>query len=256
MAEAEATTKAIERAYAHFHRVLAALLTDLVAETTVTWLAEPGHELIGDHGTNTYNPAVYVTDSLVPYRDSLRELDEVQADILDLTGREQPGRNLLAPLVRDQVSHVRLSRYTGQTGRTISIEAALRRMEQLEETVQNNLREFEHYARRHDPARKEIEAELRDLQRGMKLLEKSGVQQLREVYLQTVIRPYVYFEDGGSEQLHMRNSGLIVAGPNISVDWRQGPRRTRSDKIRIEPLVSAGALRFYDQKAWDAARAR
>ncbi len=256
MAEAESTSKTIERAYAHFHRVLAELLSRLTAEADVTWLAETGHELTGDHSSNTYNPAVYVTPSLGPYLDSLRELDEVQAGILDLTGREQPGRNLLPPLVRDNVSHVRLSRYTGQTGRTISIAAALRRMEQLEETVQNNLREFEHYASRHDPARKAIEDELRQLQLGMKLLEKSGVQQLREVYLQTVIRPYVYFTDGGSEQLHMRNSGLLVAGPAVSVDWRQGPRRTRSDKISIEPLVSAGALRFYDQQAWDAARAR
>lgn len=248
--------RTIERVYAHFHRVLAELLTTLTDSAEVTWLDEPGHELTGDYRRNTYNPAVYIVPSLEPYRTDLRELADVQAEALELSGQQRPGRNLLPPLAVENVTHVRISRYTGQTGRTISIESALTRLRQLEQVTVNNLKEFEQYARVHDPARRELEAELRELRRAIRNVTDSGALQLRESYRHTVIRPYIYTADGESQQLHMRNTGLIAAGINVTVDWRKGPRRTRSDKVSIKPLASAGALDFYDLKSWEAAKAR
>lgn len=246
--------RSVERVYAHFHRILEELLTRLVAESDVTWLAETGHSLSGDYSSNQYNPAIYVVPDMEPYTDALAELNQVQAEALELTGRNRPGRNLLPPLARSGVTHVRISRYTGQTGRTITREAGVKRLKQLEDLTVDNLKEFEQYASRQDPARRKVEAELRNLRKAVAILEHSAAEELRETYQQTVIRPYVYLLDGSSEQLHMRNSGLIAAGPNVDVDWRQGPRRQRSDKITIAPLATAGPLQFFDLSDWEAAK--
>lgn len=254
MADAAAVTESIERIYAHFHRVLAGLLDQLVAEAAVTWLDRPGHTFTGDYEKNIYNPAIYAVTSLAPYRPQLDELAEVQSEALELTGRKKPGRNLLPPLTAEDVTHVRISKYEGQTGRTISREAGVARMKQLESTVLASLVEFEQYASRQDPARRKVGAELKALRKGIRTLEQSQAEELRETYQQTVIRPYIYRADDTSEQLHMRNSGLIAAGSAVNVSWREGPRRTRSDKVQIEPLVQAGAFRFYDINEWNAAR--
>lgn len=248
--------RSVERIYAHFHRVLANLLEQLLGESQVTWLDKPGHTLTGDYNLNIYNPAIYTVNNLSAYLGPLEELAAVQAEALEVTGRRKPGRNLLPPLTATGVTHVRISRHEGQTGRTVSREAAVRRLEQLEEIVVANLTEFERYASRQDPDRKRVEAELKALRKASATLEQSKAAALRETYRQTVIRPYVYFLDGRSSQLHMRSTGLIAAGPAVEVSWREGPRRVRSDKIDIPPLVTAGALSFYDLDAWEAARAR
>ncbi|HLR46376.1 MAG TPA: hypothetical protein VK092_04395, partial [Deinococcales bacterium] len=202
----------------------------------------------------TYAPAVYVTSSLAPYRAELDELQDVQKEALEATGRTRPGRNLLPPLTAEDVTHVRVSNHEGQTGRTVSREVALRRLSQLEEQTVENLRRFEEYMTRHDPARKQVEQDLKRIRDGSRLLEAGTVERLRETYAQTVIRPYLYFVDGSSRQLHMRQTGLLVAGPDPEVSWRQGPRVTRSDKIEITPLVQAGQITFYDAVAWEEAR--
>lgn len=246
--------RSIERIYAHFHRVLAELLAELTENAQVTWLETTGHELTGDYRQNTYNPAIYIVPELEPYRAHLAELLDVQAEALETGGQKRPGRNLLPPLAVEDVTHVRISRYTGQTGRTITRESALTRLRQLEQTTVSNLKEFEQYATRHDPARKRLEAEIKNLRKAISTVEKSKSDRLRESYRHTVIRPYIYTRDGNSQQLHMRNTGLIAAGSDVSLDWRRGPRRTRSDKIRISPLASAGALDFYDLAAWEAAK--
>lgn len=254
MANETPQATSVERTYAHFHRVLAELLETLVADSAVTWLDTPGHTLTGDYEKNVYNPAVYVVPSLDPYREALTELEEVQTEALELTGRTRPGRNLLPPLTAENVTHVRISKYEGQTGRTISREAGVARLKQLEDSVTASLLEFEQYATEKDPARRKVETELRALRKSIRTLEQSKAGELRETYQQTVIRPYVYRADDTSEQLHMRSAGLIAAGPSVSVSWREGPRRTRSDKVQIEPIVQAGAFRFYDLEKWNAAR--
>ena len=254
MAATGTDPRTIERIYAHFHRVLAALFLRLQEETAVTWLTEERHSFSGDYEENTYAPAVYVTGSLDPYARELAELSEVQAEALEVTGRARPGRNLLPPLTEADVTHVRISTHEGQTGRTVGLGAALARLEQLEAVTVSNLRRFEDYTTRHDPARRQVEKELADIRAGIALLSSAGIERLRETYAQTVIRPYLYFLDGSSRQLHMRRTGLIVAGPAPQLSWRTGPRRTRSDKIDIPPLVEAGPVKFYSADAWEAAR--
>lgn len=246
----------IERVYAHFHRVLAELLRALTEEADVTWLTDERHLFTGDHSSNRYSPAIYSVTSLDPYREQLAELESVQAEALELTGRSRPGRNLLPPLQAENVTFVRISSHSGQTGRTIEKEAAIRRLKQLEATTVQNLQQFEQYASRHDPARMTIEAELKELRHASEVLGNAPGLKLRETYQQLVIRPYLYYRDGDSEQLHMRSTGLIAAGPSVRVEWRQGPRRQRSDKIKLAPLASAGPLKFYDLSAWEAARTR
>lgn len=246
----------IDRAYAHFHRVLAELLTELVERGQPLWLEDAGHDLRPDHQANTYNPAIYRVDALAPYRGRLDELDTVQKEILALTGRSRPGRNLLPPLAIEGVQHVRISRHDGQTGRTITREQALARLEQLEAAQLGNLVEFERYASHHDERRKQVERDVRNLQKARERLASSAATEIRETYRQTVIRPYVYYADGHSEQLHMRGTGLLAAGPRVTIDQRAGPRRVRSDKVTAKPLAVAGAISFYDLKEWEAAKRR
>src|SRR5699024_6513700 len=142
--------------------------------------------------------------------------------------------------------YVRLSRHIGQTGLTISREAALKRLAELEERTAQNLSEFERFASREDPKRKKVEAELMEIRTALKRVEGSASQELRETYRQEVIRPYVYTADGSSHQLHLRNTGLIAVGSNVEVGWRTGPRRTRSDKVLASPLAAAGLFTYYE----------
>src|SRR5690554_319768 len=115
--------RSIERVYAHFHRILSELLSELVKDATVTWLQDSGHLFSGDYTSNTYSPAIYAVSSLGPYYPALAELTGLQAEVLDLTGRNRPGRNLLPPLARDGDTHVRISRYADQSGIIISRES-------------------------------------------------------------------------------------------------------------------------------------
>ncbi len=244
----------VERAYAHFHRVLAKLLQELAAKADPYWLDEPGHDVRSDHQANTYRPAIYRLQDPEPCRADFEELDAVQAQVLALTGRSKPGKNLLPPLQARNVRHIRVGRHTGQTGRTITAEQALARFEQLEEVQRASLREFEHYATPVDERRRQLESELKALERAAWRLRRGNVTHVRETYRQTVVRPYVYFLNGASTQLHMRNTGLLATGPGVTIEEGSGIRRRRSDRIALEPLVSAGSFEFHDLAAWEAAR--
>jgi hypothetical protein len=245
----------VERAYAHFHRVLGTLLAELSANSDVTWLEEEGHLIRPDYEHNEYRPAIYCVPDLGPWRQQLSELDLVQAAILEETGRAKPGKNLLPPLVADGVHYIRVSRYQGQTGRSVTREQVLARLEQVVGQTRQNLSDFEAYATREDPKRKQVENEVRTASQALERIRDSAVDRFRETYRQTVIRPYVYFLDGSSTQLHLRNQGLLAAGPKIEVGWRQGPRKTRSDKIVLPALATVGNYAFYDLDAWESARA-
>jgi hypothetical protein len=248
------TTSGVERAYAHFHRVLGTLLSELSATAETTWLEEEGHIIRPDYEHNEYRPAIYCVPDLGPYQEQLVELNLVQGSILEETGRKRPGRNLLPPLVADSVHYIRISRYEGQTGRNVTREQVLNRLEQVLGQTRLNLSEFEIYATRDDPRRKQIENEVRTASSAIDLIQASSIVDFRETYRQTVIRPYVYHLDGTSNQLHLRNQGLLAAGPAIRIGWREGPRKTRSDKITLPALASVGNYAFYDLAAWEEAR--
>jgi hypothetical protein len=48
--------------------------------------------------------------------------------------------------------------------------------------------------------------------------------------------------------------GLMLVGTNISVVWPAGLRKERSDKVKLEPLVTYDNVSVYDEALWDAAR--
>ncbi len=246
----------VERAYAHFHRKLAELLQELAAEADPYWLAEAGHDIRGDHQANTYRPAIYRLRDPEQFRADFEELGSVQAHVLALTGRTKPGKNLLPPLRAQDVRHIRIGRHTGQTGRTITVEQAIARIGQLEEIHRASLREFERYATPVDARRKQVASELKTLERASGRLRRSNVTHVRETYRQSVVRPYVYFLDGTSLQLHMRDAGLLATGPEVTIEEGSGIRRRRSDRISLEPLVRAGSFEFHDLSVWEAARER
>src|SRR5699024_12388803 len=110
MAASGKDSRAIERIYGHFHRVLAALLLRLEDETNVTCLSAERPVFSGDYEDNTYAPAIYVTSTLAPYSAELYELQDVQEEALVATGRTRPCRYLLPPLLADDVVTVRVRR--------------------------------------------------------------------------------------------------------------------------------------------------
>ncbi len=57
----------VDRTYAHFHRVLGGLLTELSALLGVLWLSDKEHVLRGEGERNTYARAVYRVSSLEPF---------------------------------------------------------------------------------------------------------------------------------------------------------------------------------------------
>ena len=112
--------KTIERAYAHFHRLLGALLTDLAEEPDVVWIDEEGHDIRPDGESNRYRKALYPLPYPEGYLTRLEELAKVQADILDLQGRTEPTRALLTPLLIHGVTHARLRRHTSYFSREVA----------------------------------------------------------------------------------------------------------------------------------------
>lgn len=246
----------VDRLYAHFHRVLGELLTELAQLPGVEWTnGVAGHEIRPDGQRNTYRPALYPVPDAAPYEAPLRQLATIQQDLLALTGSARPGRNLLGPLLLRGVHHVRLSRHRGQTGRTVTRRQALARLAELYAQSRSNLRKFERYATGHDPRREALERETRALADALEAVRNAPEERLRESYRYEVVRPYVYFEDGAAQQLHMREHGLILEGGAVSISWQQGPRRPRSDRVAIQPLALAGNLSFYPLSAWEAAKA-
>jgi hypothetical protein len=83
----EDSLKAIERSYAHFHRLLAEFLLELSGLPGVVWLEERGHVIRGEGETNDYRKAIYPLQDARELQERLAELADVQRQGLELQGR-------------------------------------------------------------------------------------------------------------------------------------------------------------------------
>jgi hypothetical protein len=117
MSISEDTVKAIERNYAHFHRLLSELLLELSELPNVEWLEEKGHIIRGVGETNTYHKAIYPLQDASPYYERLDELKEVQREGLELLGRDSPTKGLLMPVLIEDVHYVRLRQHVTHSSR-------------------------------------------------------------------------------------------------------------------------------------------
>jgi hypothetical protein len=59
--------------------------------------------------------------------------------------------------------------------------------------------------------------------------------------------------NGDALQTHIRDHGLILVGPSVSVVWNHAKRRPRSDKRKLKPLLHLGMLEVYSERDWQRA---
>jgi hypothetical protein len=248
--------KAIERNYAHFHRLLSELLLELSELPGVVWLEEAGHIIRGEGETNDYRKAIYPVQDATPYYGRLDELREVQKEGLKLLGREEPPIGLLMPVLLEGVQYVRLRKHVTHSSRASKREHALARFEEQLGEMRTNLRKFEYYATSHDPRREKLEAEVKALEEGLERLKAMKEETLRERYRHERVLPYVYLNSGEIVRPYVRNVGLIVAGPRVRIVWADELRRQRSDKVRLEPILVVGQIEVYSEREWQAANKR
>jgi hypothetical protein len=250
----ETTQKAIERNYAHFHRVLASLLLELAELPGVVWLSDERHLIRGEGESNAYGKAIYPLEDLSPYQSRLLGLGEVQKQAAELSGNAPPGKGLLAPVVIEDVHHVRLRRHASHSSRVVLRQHAIARFEtQLERTRIILKEDFKPHATMFDPKREGIEAEIVALEEGLARLRATDEETLRERYKISRVIPYVYLRSGEITRPYVRNVGLIVVGPSVRLVWADNVRRERSDKIRLEPLLVLGPTEVYSERAWQEA---
>jgi len=181
--------KAVERTYAHFHRVLGELLQELAALPEVVWLGdEQGHEVRGEGEENIYRKAIYPVADLTPYREQLAELEGVQAEGLRLLGRDDPPPGLLLPGVLEGVQYARLHKHTSYVSQALPREQVLSRLEGLLESTKANLRAFERYATTYDPRREKVEGEVKAFEAGVERLkgEREALLRMRTRHVSSV----------------------------------------------------------------------
>jgi hypothetical protein len=255
-AGAQGLAKTIERSYAHFHRLLGSLLTDLSQEAGVVWIDEEGHTITPEGENNRYRKALYPLPYPEHYLQRIEELETLQAEILELQAREEPTRALLTPLVLHGVNHARLRRHTSYFSREVSRDNLLERYRQHLETSKQALRSFEHYASTDDPKREALEEEITALAEGLNRIEATDEASLRERIRRQTVIPYVYLQDGRVLRPYPRNAGLILIGPNVTISWNDSYRRERSDKVKLEPLLAVGKVEVYSEQAWREANPR
>jgi hypothetical protein len=244
----------LERVYAHFHRVLGPLLVKLAELPGTVWLEEAKeHVLAGEDQENVYARAIYPVTDLEPYRERLGELTKVQAAGLELLGHAESPKGLLPPRVVEGVRHVRISQHPNFVTKVLSQAGALERLGATLATTRNSLRQFEAYARTHDPRREQVEAEVRALEEAIAFVRARPEETYRFRVQVLRVRPYLYPLAGDPYQIDTRKHGLILAGPNIRVHWADPTRKTRSDKKQRQPFLDLGDLQVFVEREWQAA---
>lgn len=246
--------KAVERSYAHFHRLLALLLLDLAAEADTVWLEEVhGHDIRPEGEDNDYHAALYLLSDLSPYQDRLDELQAVQAHTLELLARETPPQGLLLPTVIEGVGHVRLPRHSNYTSACRELGDTLAYLRGQQEQLREIHQRFERHATLTDPKRDAVQREMIEFELAIAALEDCEEEELRVRRRRERVKPYIYLLDGSNLSPYLRKVGLICVGPKVTHAWSDRVRRTRSDKRVLEPLVKLGNLEIYREREWQAA---
>lgn len=243
--------KRVERHYAHFHRVLSELLTDLSQEAGTTWLFEQGHTFAEAYQDNIYRKAVYPISDLTPYAPRLAELAQVQQEALAQLGAKKVPHGLLTPQVLEQVTYARLRRKLNYNVRRGSKAEILGRYQQKLNNALAAQQAFRAQARGGaDEGLERIEAEVLALQKGIANIEAANDETFREHYTFARVPVSVYRTGMPMKQYHVRDVGLVLVGPSVRVGWNDGVRMQRSDTTQLEPLLSLGPLEVFSSRDW------
>ena len=250
----ERLIKKIERHYAHFHRVLSELLTDLAAQPGTTWLSEREHHLAESYQDNRYEKALYPVGDLSPFAEQFAELTELQTEAVALLGVNKIPNGLLTPQVLDDVHFARLTR---QDNYRIKWLTKAEVVERYQGKLNQALAAFEVFRSESwgsgDQGLRDVEAEVRGLEGGLARLEACDDDRFREHYCFERVMVSVYATGKATKRYHVRDVGLVLVGPNVQIRWADGVRQGRSDKVELTPLLTLGPLEVYSAKAWDEA---
>ncbi len=250
----ERLIKKIERHYAHFHRVLSELLTDLAAQPGTTWLSGREHQLAKTYQDNRYEKVLYPVDDLSPFAEQFAELTEVQTEAVALLGVKRVPNGLLTPQVLYDVHFARLIRQDNYRVKWLSKAEVLGL---YQGKLNQALAAFEVFRSESwgsgDQGLRDVEAEVRGLERGLARLAACDDDRFREHYCFERVMVSVYATGRATKRYHVRDVGLVLVGANVQISWADGVRQGRSDKVELTPLLTLGPLEVYSAKAWDEA---
>lgn len=244
-----------DRTYAHFHRVLGTLLTELGALPGVIWLTDQRHVLRGDRERNDYAWAIYRVGELEPYLAPLAELEAVQQKAVKEMGLGQVPRELLLPQVIEGVSYVQLGESGGYRSSPKEKKAVLAILETALRTTRKNLGEFQRYGGEHDEGTRRLGAEVEAIEKVKETVLGAPEQPYRvRVWQPQRFNPYIYQGDAEPRQVRCRKHGLILVGESIGMRPPREVRRVRSDKRKLEPLFAFGRTQVYFESDWQEAK--
>ena len=253
---AEPRATRIARRYAHFHRVLGALLARLGEEVDTFWLGGDGHRITDEPVDNAYAKAVYVVRELTPYQDDLAELAEVQAEAMALIGNAEPTHALLTPKICQAVREARILTNTGFASRARERSAVVARLSGQRDAALAARETFASFGGREGKLQA-IERELAVLERALRALRASDAATLREHYRYTRHMCHVHYEDPDAfDQLYVGDVGIILQGRSPHVRRHRPKRRRHRRTPDVEPIATVGPYVFYEERAWREARDR
>ncbi len=243
-----------DRTYAHFHRVLGALVTELGALPGVIWLTDQRHVLPGDGARNDYAWAIYRVSELGPYRAPLAELEVVQQRAVTELGLGRVPRELLLPQVIEGVTHVQLGESGGYRSSPKEKKAVLAILETALKTTQKNLSEFQRHGGEDEGTRR-LGAEVEAIEKVKETVLDAPEQPYRvRVWQPQRFNPYIYRGDAEPRQVRCRKHGLILVGESIGMRPPREVRRVRSDKRKLKPLFAFGRTQVYLESDWQGAK--
>jgi hypothetical protein len=278
----QAAPTEVRRKYAHFQRLMTSLMWecltgehgDGVPGVAVHWLErdENGkplrHELHLPTGElletglpqyNSYRKAIYVLADerkVIAIKKRLEELGRVSKEARLAAGVSRISRHLLFPDLREGVKMVRFKRIETFSSHKRTKEYMLDRLERyLADYQRVTAEKYERGAKTEDAVLKARYEEIAATKLKIKLLESLNESHFRERQRLNTIRPYLLYDNGASEQLHLKDVGLIVVGNNVQiVDIERGnfERRKGGKRSRLEPLFSfeGGITQVYSEAAW------
>lgn len=246
----------IARRYAHFHRVLGELLVALAERERTLWLTDARHRITSEPEDNRYAKAVYVLADLTQHEEALERLADVQREAMALIGNATPTQSLLIPKVCRHVREARILTNTGFASRVRERADVLARLETRRADAAAALETFAGFPDRVEK-RREIEAEIGELEAGLRALRASAGEQLREHYRYPRHMCHVYYEDPAAfDQLYVGDVGIVLQGATAEVRRHDPKRRKHRRTPGVEPVASIGPYVYYDEAAWQEARRR
>jgi len=247
-------SRPLERALAHFHRLLGELLTHLVedghnGEAEIVWLDERKEHRIREDEPNEYARAVYLLKDLGRYERVIQEMAQVESEVQELYAQLGVDKSpLVTPDVRLGLAHVRVQKVDTFVSSTMTGASARGSLAQTRNALAKDLA-FERGAGLSGAA--EALAEAESALAALKDVENVRVRWPMTRY-HAVLHPLD--PDAPGERVYVTKAGLIAVGPGVTLSRADAPRRRRRDRVTIAPLAEYQGRLYFDLKEWEAAR--